>query len=120
MVQTYNLTKIRKVSYSGIQRRKQLFDRYADWCVSWCYQFFFLFNKRLTELYPKLFTAGFANGNAANFGRKWGKYNQVYTLCQGDITRIEAVTQLPLHKCYLYLAFEQDKAKFEIEQMKKK
>jgi hypothetical protein len=79
--------------------------------------FFFKFNERLVELYPELFGTG---GEQTAFGKQWGGYSEIYTLAQGDITRFESITKLPLHQCMMYLAFESEKAKEEMRLIKAK
>jgi hypothetical protein len=78
------------------------------------------FNKRLVESYPELFTEGSTEGTdeRSNFGRKWGSYQEIYTLAQGDIRRFTEITNLSLHSCLMYLAFEKEKAEFESRMIK--
>lgn len=85
--------------------------------------FFFLqFNQRIAESYPELFgeTDGERTDDRSNFGRKWGSYQEIYTLAQGDVRRFNEITNLSLHRCLMYLAFEKEKAEFESRMIKNK
>ena len=80
--------------------------------------FFLQFNQRLVELYPEIYNDG--SEESSEFGRKWGGYQEIYTLSQGDITRFDQITKYPLHKCLLYLAFECDRIDHQNKQINKK
>ena len=80
--------------------------------------FFLSFRDKVTELYSGLFGEKDTQGGAdtsiqANFGRKWGWYQSIHTLAQGDVRRIDEVTKTSLHKCLMMLEFEKDKNKVE-------
>ena len=79
--------------------------------------FFLQFNQRLVELYPEVYSDG--SGEPSGFGSKWGGYQEIYTLSQGDITKFDSITSLPLHKCLMYLAYENDKSIEQSKQLKK-
>jgi hypothetical protein len=64
------------------------------------------FNKGITELYPEIYDY---SGEVTSFGQKWGSYRGLYTLAQGDVRRFNEITELPLHQCLMYLAYESDK-----------
>ena len=75
------------------------------------------FKDRIAETYPELFSE--SNGSAdfsrtANFSAKWGWYQSIYGLAQGNILNFNKVTKEKLHKCLQHLAFEKDK--YELEQ----
>ena len=84
--------------------------------------FFLQFNERIAESYPELFGEGGGEGtdDRSNFGRKWGSYQEIYTLAQGDVRRFNEVTKLSLHSCLMYLAFEKEKIEFENRMIKQK
>jgi hypothetical protein len=74
------------------------------------------FKKRITELYGELFgeTNGLENTTAlAGFSQKWGWYQSIYGLCNGNIRKIDEVTKMKLHTCLIHLAFEKEKAELE-------
>ena len=80
------------------------------------------FRTRIIDNYDELFGQG---GNTSldavsNFSTKWGWYQSLYGLAQGDITRFEDITKLNFHSCFMMLAFLKDKAEIEANQMKKK
>ena len=80
------------------------------------------FNQRIAESYPELFGEGNEGGtdDQSNFARKWGSYQELYTLAQGDIRRFNEITNLPLHTCLMYLAFEKEKVEMENRMIKQK
>jgi len=83
--------------------------------------FFLSFRDRLIDNYPELFTKqGGAEFSAiSQFSTKWGWYESIYTLAKGDITRIEHITELNVHKCFMMLAFIKEKNELEMKQIKK-
>ena len=81
------------------------------------------FKERVIESYPELFAK--SNGNSfataeTGFNEKWSWYQSIYGLAQGDVSRFDEVTQLKLHTCLQYLAFEKDKADLQQQMFKKK
>jgi len=79
------------------------------------------FRDRLVENYDELFGQG---GNTSldavsNFTTKWGWYSSIYSLAKGDITRIEDITKLNVHNCFMMLSFMKDKAEVEAKRIKK-
>ena len=55
-----------------------------------------------------------------NFGKKWGWYQSLFGLSQGDIRRFEDITKLNIHTCLYALTFMKEKAEVESNQMKSK
>ena len=80
------------------------------------------FRTRIIENYDELFgEAGDKNlDSVSQFSKKWGWYQSIYGLAQGDITRFKNITKLNFHKCFLMLSFMKDKSEVEAKQMKKK
>ena len=66
----------------------------------------------LSDRYPELFEeqGGDITQHQINFGKKWGAYSTIVQLAKEDITRFDEITNLPLEKCLLYLAYQSDKA----------
>ena len=56
----------------------------------------------------------------SNFSAKWGWYQSIFGLAQGDITRFEHITKLNVHECLMMLSFMKDKNELEAEQIKRK
>ena len=84
-------------------------------------QFFFLsFRDRLIESYDELFggVKGESFSAVSNFGQKWGWYQSIYSLAQGDIRRFEHITELGIHQCLMFLTFEKEKTELEAQQIK--
>ena len=78
------------------------------------------FRTRLVENYDELFGQG-ANTSldaVSQFSTKWGWYNSIYGLAQGDITRFEDITKLGVHECFMMLSFMKDKAEVEAKRIK--
>ena len=81
------------------------------------------FKKRIAENYPELFDEGNGGddyGAAAGFTRKWGWYSSITHLAQKDVTQFDNITNLNVHKCLMYLAFEKEKIQLENQQIKRK
>ena len=78
------------------------------------------FRTRLVENYDELFgQGGGASLDATSqFTTKWGWYNSLYGLAQGDITRFENITKLNVHECFMMLSFMKDKAEIEAKRIK--
>lgn len=79
--------------------------------------FFLQFKERITENYPELFsntTGDRATSASAGFSAKWGWYQSIYGLTNGDILKYNEITKSKLHTCLMHLAFEKDK--YELEQ----
>ena len=51
---------------------------------------------------------------SAGFSAKWGWYQSIYGLTNGDILKYNEITKSKLHTCLMHLAFEKDK--YELEQ----
>jgi hypothetical protein len=83
--------------------------------------FFLQFRDGLIESYAELFgERGNELSPTSNFGRKWGWYQSLYALAQGDIGRFEDITKLNAHQCLYALSFMKDKAELEARQIKSK
>ena len=79
------------------------------------------FRSGLVENYHELFGQSGERGldSISQFSTKWGWYQSIYGLAQGDVTRIEDITKLKLHKCLMMLSFMKDKNELEAKEMKK-
>ena len=79
------------------------------------------FRTRLIQDYDGLFGQGGDGGTDAisGFGKKWGWYQSIYTLAQGDVRRFEDITELEIHTCFTMLTFEKEKNELEAKQIKK-
>jgi hypothetical protein len=80
------------------------------------------FRTRIVASYDELFGAGGGASldTVSRFANKWGWYQSIYGLAQGDITRFENITKLKMHKCFTMLSFMKDKNEVEAQQIKKK
>jgi hypothetical protein len=52
--------------------------------------------------------AGSSSPHQINFSRKWKNYSALIQLAGGDIRNIDEITDLPLEKCLLFLAYNSD------------
>ncbi len=79
------------------------------------------FRTRLVGSYDELFGEGGDRSLDAisNFTTKWGWYNAIYGLAQGDITRFENITKLGVHECFMMLSYMKDKSEVEAKNIKK-
>lgn len=84
--------------------------------------FFYKFRDRVVRIYDTLFGHSGEGGYSAttNFSRKWGWYSSLYSLSQGDVTRVENITKLNVHNCLTMLSFEKEKNEIEAKQIKSK
>ena len=69
-------------------------------------------------MYPELFTTSDGQGNnnysaRGAFQKTWGGYEETYHLAQGDIRRFNEISEMTMHKCYMYLAHNVSKIKLE-------
>ena len=86
------------------------------------YVFFLEFKRRTTENYPELFESGSTEsadyGTAENFGKKWGWFNSLWKLSNANVERLEHITKLNFHECFMFLAFEKEKNELEAKLIK--
>ena len=82
--------------------------------------FFLSFRNRLVEAYDSLFGTeqGEALTSVSQFGQKWGWYQSIFALSQGDIRRFEHIVELNVHKCLTMLSFMKEKSELESKQLK--
>ena len=87
--------------------------------VQW---FFLQFRQRLIDSYSELFeqTERGELSAISGFTAKWGWYNSVYALANGDITRFENITKLNVHECLTYLTYTKEKNEIEARNIKSK
>ena len=83
--------------------------------------FFVQFRNGIIDSYAELFGGGGSEqlDAATNFSKKWGWYQSIFGLAQGDITRFENITKLGMHECFMMLSFIKDKNELEAKQIKK-
>ena len=55
----------------------------------------------------------------SNFNAKYGWYQSIFGLAQGDIRRFEDITKLNVHECFMMLSFMKEKAELETKRIKK-
>tara|TARA_B110000977_G_scaffold99500_1_gene130664 strand:+ start:153 stop:407 length:255 start_codon:yes stop_codon:yes gene_type:complete len=79
------------------------------------------FRTRLIQNYDELFGGGGNKGldSVSQFSSKWGWYQSIYTLAQGDVRRFEDISELSVHTCFMMLSFEKEKNELEAKQIKK-
>lgn len=86
------------------------------------FTFFLDFKSRVVESYPEIFESTEGSGHTTRlegFNKKWGWFQSVYGLCNGDIIAIPEITKLKLHRCLMHLCYQKDKADVEKELIKK-
>jgi hypothetical protein len=85
------------------------------------------FRKRVTAGYPELFGERDEEesetyndfSETTQFAKRWGWYQSIYAIAQGDITRFDEVTNYKLTKCLTYLVFEKQKTDIERRQFER-
>ena len=84
--------------------------------------FFLQFRQGLIDGYAELFGQQEREGfsTASNFTAKWGWFNSLYAIAQGDITRFKNITELNIHQCLTYLEYTKEKNQIEAAQIKNK
>ena len=87
----------------------------------WVRFFFVEFRDRIIANYDEIFGGGAESGLDAvsNFGNKWGWYSSLYALAQGDIRRLEHITELGMHECFMMLSFMKEKNETEAKKINK-
>ena len=90
-------------------------------CIEF-YTFFLSFRNGIIDNYAELFggSGGDEFSAISQFNKKWGWYQSVFSLSQGDIGRFKNITQLNVHECLYALSFMKEKADLESKQMKSK
>lgn len=63
---------------------------------------------------------GVSDQSITSFGEKWGWYQSIYGLAQGNVFKFEEATKLLLSEAMMFLSFEADKNRMESNLMKKK
>ena len=75
---------------------------------------------RYDDLFGQGQTEGSTTSAQSGFANKWGWYQSLFALSQGDITRIEEVTKLNVNFCFTMLAFIKEKESIEGKEIKNK
>ncbi len=84
-----------------------------------CLLFFLEFRSRFNELYPELFAGGEAKADEHQFNKKWGWMGFIHLLTDGDVTKFDGVSKLPIHTTALWGAYKTDLAALERAIIKK-
>ena len=70
--------------------------------------------------YDSLYTqTGDDLSRVATFGQKWGWYQSVFGLANGDITRFKDITKLNVHECLYALEFMKEKNVIETKRIRR-
>ena len=96
---------------------------YATRCGNKFGGFFLSFRERLISQYDTLFERtgeGQDFSAVGNFSAKWGWYQSIFALSQGDIRRYDDITKMNIHKCLYALSFIKEKDEVEAKQIKNK
>ena len=103
-----------------VDNHEALLDMPMDAAMSAIF-FFVEFRSRLVENYDELFgqQGDRSLDSISIFSSKWGWYQSIYGLAQGDVTRFEDITKLNVHSCFMMLSFMKDKNELEAKQIKK-
>lgn len=81
------------------------------------------FKERVVGNYPEIFEQSdereFDGTAEGGFARKWGWFQSLYALADGNVERIENITELLAHQCFMMLAFKKDKLELENQRIKR-
>ena len=91
-------------------------------CSSRSYCFFLHFRQRLVGSYAELFGEEEREGfsTVSNFTSKYGWFNSLYAIADGDITKFEYITKLNVYECLTFLEYTKEKNQIEAAQIKSK
>ena len=73
------------------------------------------FIERIANTYPEIYSnsSGGSEAKASDYFAKWGWYPTLDMMAGGDVLKIDAVTELPVHTFHVSLAHRLDKRKME-------
>ena len=80
------------------------------------------FRKRIGGTYDSLFGEGIKDndfGGRSQFAAKWGWYQSIVHLANGDVTKLDEVTGTNVHQCLRKLSFDKEKAEIEAQELKR-
>mgnify|MGYP003136875098 CR=1 FL=1 len=84
------------------------------------------FNKRLTEKFADIFTKRSEDdrdttdySERTQFAERWGWYQSIYAIADGQLQRFRDVTRLPIQDCLTWLTFEKQKRNIEHNEMQR-
>jgi hypothetical protein len=80
------------------------------------------FSEKIRSLYDGLYTPTTSGAKGeqlrTSFGKKWGTYQAIHALAQGDVEKIGEVTRIGVHQCMMWLEYEKEKNDLENRIMK--
>ena len=73
------------------------------------------FIERIAEVYTEIYggNSGGSEKEATGYFKKWGWYSTLDMMADGDVLKIDAITELPVHAFHISLAHRLDKQKME-------
>ena len=72
-------------------------------------RFFFDYRKQISTDFAQLFGSSESDtAKGVTMQSKWGWYNTLYSLCEGNILNIDKVTELPILTVFTFLSYRQD------------
>ena len=84
--------------------------------------FFLQFSEKIRSLYDGLYTTAVIDERGGSlrqgFGKKWGSYQAIDTLAQGDVTKFDKVTRINAHTALKYLEYIKERTEVENKIMK--
>jgi len=104
---------------------RRSYERYAFRDCVWCNGFFLSFREEIVGTFDALFSStggedsGQLGGGETEFSERYGWYQSLYALAQGDALRIESVTQLEVKPALMWLQFEKEKTQLENKRIKR-
>jgi hypothetical protein len=76
-------------------------------CCGFCNGFFLSYRDDISERFATLFET-VEKSSQSKIHSKWGWYNIMYELADGDLTKMETVTLIYIEEALTFLAYEKD------------
>jgi len=66
------------------------------------------YRKRLLERFANLFTGGTGDQKQQSFGKKWGWYSILMSLCSEDLLKLDEATKISIEQAFTFMSYKRD------------
>jgi hypothetical protein len=66
------------------------------------------YRKRLLERFTNLFSGGTGNQKQQNFGKKWGWYSILMSLCNEDVLKLNDASKISIEQAFTFMSYKRD------------